>query len=219
MVELFRIVQSQMADRYAQKATLSQATADALDRLLETTKLATPSDHQSWDALIATPFRYPLPTDPLYLARFRPPHFRRNVWYGSQIAETSFYEAAYHLMKERVHLDNHEETGLRTLFSVHCDLSGALDLSLDSQIDLIMDRNSYDKSHDVAKSADNKTGIIYPSCRDPKKKQCAAMFEITCFQKTVASELTIRFHYQKNKSLSWLRIPNYNIKIAWGQVS
>lgn len=218
MVELHRVVQSQMASRYSQQATSNKESADALDQLLEDLKPPMPSGHEQWDLLIATPFRYPLPTDPQYEARFKPPHFHRNVWYGSELADTAFYEASYHLLKQRIHLPNHNETGLRTLFVVDCDLSKALDVRGSADIAQIMDRQSYAASHKVAQSANSYTGIIYPSCREPKGSMCAAMYELSCFSKVVKNELTVHFEYQHHV-ITWTRHPSISVSINWSQIS
>lgn len=219
MTELHRVVQSQMASRYSQQATSSKESADALDQLLEDSKPPMPSGCAQWDPLIATPFRYPLPVNPQYQARFKPPQFHRNVWYGSEFDVTAFYEASYHFMKERVHLPNHSETGLRTLFVVDCDLSNSLDIRKQSNVKQIMDRHSYTASHQIAQNANGHTGIIYPSCREPQGRMCAAMYELSCFGKAVKSELTVHFEYNQNQSITWMRHPSVNLSIAWSQIS
>lgn len=214
--ELYRVVQSQMASRFSQKATYSNAHAKALDQLLEDTKPA--KIDSRWDILIATQFRYPTPVNPAYAARFRPPHFHRNVWYGSFEKETAFYESSYHFMKQRVHLEDHEETGLRTAFVSECEVSRVWDICNDSNVLEIMDRRSLEKSYEIAKKAESYTGILYPSCRDPKNRRCVAMFELSSFAKEIKNEWVVLFNYEKNKSLTWYRHRKIDLSVQWSQV-
>lgn len=216
MTELFRLVQSQMSNRYSQKATSSKAKADALEKLLEDSK---PSKlNPKWDALIANPFRYPIPVDPIYSARFSPPYFHRNVWYGGLQKDTAVYEFSFHFLKQRVHLEGIEETGLRTLFVCDCDLSKTHDICQRSDISDVMDRHNYEKSYEIAKSANSWTGIIYPSCRDPKKGLCAAIFELSEFSLEIKNERTIHFEY-KNGTVNWYRHLFVDVSVDWSKVS
>lgn len=217
MRDLYRLVQSQMSSRYSQQATSSNAHADALDKLLEETK---PSKIDSrWDILIATQFRYPIPVNPSYAARFRPPHFNRNVWYGSLEKETAFYESSYHFLKQRVHLKDHEERGLRTLFVSECDLKNTLDICNHPDLVQIMDRNSLDKSYEIARSANKHSGILYPSCRDPKKGICAAMFELEPFARDIKTEWIVHFTYDKDQTLKWYRHRKIDLSVKWSEVN
>lgn len=218
MIQLWRIVEFGFNnEKYSRKVTSSEDHASALDLLLERSKPV--HSHQEWDPYIFAPFRYSLPVPSVYSARFRPPYFSRNVFYGSFSKETSFYESSYHFMKERVHLNNHEESGHRSLFSVNCDISNTLDICKDPDVDKIMSRSSYEKSYTIANLALDKSGIVFPSCRDPEKKECAAMYEISCFEKNINTELSISFKYSSDKSLCWYKHKLVNLTIHWEVVA
>ncbi len=212
MKDLYRVVQSQWEDEYSSKATETFSHAKALDDLLEEIKI-NPID-PNWDKLIVTQFRYPTPVNPMYQARFRPPYFSRNSWYGTYNKETAFYEASYHFMKQRIHLPDHQEKGHRTLFVVECDISNAWDIINHNDISKIMDRNSWVESHEIAKQANNKTGILYPSCRDPHKKYCAAMYELNAFSKEVKGEWVVNFNFDRDL-VEWSRHKFVNLSIKW----
>lgn len=202
MTELYRLVQSQIEIDYSKQATNSAEKAEALDRLLELSKPLL--KYENWDLLISAPFRYPLPVHPVYQARFRPPYFNRNVFYGTCEKETAIYESSFHFLKQRRHLKQFSDTGHRTLFVSFCDLKNTNDIRSDEQIESIMDKNNYLKSHEVAQNSSSKSGILYPSCRDLDRKTCAAIYEISSFHPSVIKEWAVNYSIAGNK-IHWFR--------------
>lgn len=217
-LELYRLLVSQISDRYSTKATSSKENAEILDKLLEGSKPQ--NKFSEWDILIATPFRYPLPVNPIYQARFRPPNFSRNVMYGCEEKLTSAYECSYHFLKQRIHLQKLQETGYRTLFVVKANTEKTIDLRNRPDIHQIMNRNDYSYSYKVANDHSDSDGFLYPSCRSPESGLCAAIYQIQCLDKDVKREWNIPFDYNyKNKSVTWMRTKVLELSIKWNQVS
>lgn len=217
-MELYRLLVSQISDRYSQKATSSKENAEALEEMLEKSK---PQNlYFEWDILIATPFRYPLPVNPIYSARFRPPYFSKNVFYGSDTKNTSAYECSYHFLRQRIHLKNLEESGFRTLFVAEANVQGMIDIRSHPDLAEIMDRNDYTPSFKIANEHENSNGFLYTSCRSPNQGICAAIFQINCLDKDVKREWNVPFRYShKDQCVSWSRTKVLDLSIRWNEVN
>ena len=81
----------------------------------------------------------------------------------------------------------------------------------------IMDKNDYSASHQFVTANAKITFIIYPSCRDPKQRDNAAVLDINHLTKNPKWESTIKFFYDnQTQQISWL---DYNLHIQWKEVS
>lgn len=209
MIELVRIVEHQ-ATLSSYRATQNEERAVQLELLIEATK---PKNLRSeWHPLIATPFRY---SPPHLQARFRPP-YGKNVFYGSLIEETALYEHAFHFMKQRMHLNIGTETGMRTIFFVDADNNNSVQVKNDANCSAITDKNDYSASHQFVASNPNSTFILYPSCRDPRQRDNAAILNINHLGKNPKWESSIKFFYDNaQQQITWL---NYQLHIQWSQV-
>jgi hypothetical protein len=210
LIELVRIVEHQ-STLSSYRATQNEERAIQLELLIEMTKPA--NKQQTWHPLIATPFRY---NPPHPQARFRPP-YGRNIFYGALLEETALYEHAFHFMKQRMHLKIKTETGVRTIFFVDANDTGSIQITNHPDCPQIMDKNDYSVSHQFATANTKTTFIIYPSCRDPKQRDNAAVLDINHLAKNPKWESTIKFFYNnQTQQLSWL---DYNLHILWSAVS
>jgi len=209
LIELVRIVENQSV-LSSYRATQNEERALQLELLIETTKPE--NNYSSWHSLIATPFRY---SPPHPEARFRPP-YGKNVFYGSFIEETALYEHAFHFIKQRRHLKIKTDTGVRTLFFVNTDTKISIQIKNHPDCLVIMDKNNYTASHQFVLANSQKTFIIYPSCRDPKQRDNAAVLDINHLEKNPKWESTIRFFYDNQKErINWL---DYSLHIDWNEV-
>lgn len=207
MIELNRIVENQ-ANLSSYKATKDEARAQQLELLIELTKPE--NKHINWHPLISTPFRYPPPHP---IGRFRP-RFGKNVFYGACLEETALYEYSYHLMKQRSHLNVEPETGLRTIFVVDANNAESVDIRNDPSCFSIMNKNNYDPSHEFILQNPGNTFIIYPSCRDPKHRDCVAVMDIKFLERSIKWESTIKYFYNYNsQTISWIDY-SLNIQLA-----
>jgi hypothetical protein len=210
LIELVRIIESQ-ASLSSYRATQNEERALQLEFLIESTKPK--NDYSEWHPLIATPFRY---SPPHPNARFRPP-YGTNVFYAAFIEETALYEHAFHFIKERRHLKITSDSGIRTIFFVDADNYNALQLKNYANCSQIMDKNDYSASHQFIISHLNIKCIIYPSCRDPKQRDNAAILDIVLLDKKLKWESSIRFFYDNQaQQITWI---DYDLHIQWGQVS
>jgi hypothetical protein len=219
--KLHRIIELQLGDSYATRATDTAEESKLLDEILENTKPFIQKN--KFDRLIYTSFRYDLPVPEIYAARFKPAGFKYNVWYGTYETETAIYEATYHFMRERIHLKC--ETGSvesRTLVKAEFNVENFLDISKRKNLNKIMNKKNYIESYLVSEEAvkKNRDGIIYPSCRDPKKGKCAAAYKIDVFSEDLnkLSELTLDLFY-KDKKIQWTRGSSLNLTVDWNEVS
>jgi len=211
MKEIFRIVEHR-ASLSSYRATHDEERAVQLELLMESTK---PKNlYPEWHYLIATPFRY---TPPFKNARFRPPFARRNVFYGSNTAETAFYEYAFHFMRERLHLKVESGPEQRTQFCVKADDHHAQYIESHSEYEEIMDKNNYEPSHQYVSDNPDVTFIVYPSCRDPLHRDNAAVLNIQHLAKEPTSETSIRLFYDyQKKQLTWI---NSQLRVHWEEVA
>lgn len=210
MIELVRIVEHQ-ATLSSYRATQNEERAVQLEFLIETTK---PKNlYLGWHPLIATPFRYGPPHPK---ARFRPP-YGKNVFYGSFIEETALYEHAFHFMKQRMHLNIETETGIRTIFFINANNDHATQIKNEINCEKITDKNDYSDSHQFVILNPKMTFIIYPSCRDPKQRDNAAVLNIEHLEKNPKWESSIKFFYDNAiKQMTWL---DYQLHIKWVEVA
>ena len=187
----FRVVEHQ-AKIYEVNATSSEGRAEILRHLIEKTK-PEPYAHE-WHDLIATPFRYPLPVDGPFQARFRPPGSQKNIFYAAEKKETAFYEHTYHFVRLRVGLTTLKKAFQRTLFSTSL-IPGAeiTDVFADPEVKSICDPESYEGSFHFVKKNSSLKVIRYPSARDPKRGANLAVLDIHQLMKEIASETTVSF--------------------------
>lgn len=210
MIELVRIVEHQ-SSLSSYRATQNEERAIQLELLIEMTKPI--NKQQQWHPLIATPFRY---NPPYPQARFRPP-YGKNVFYGALLEETALYEHAFHFMKQRMHLKIKTDTGLRTIFFVAANDTGSVLVRNLPDCIQIMNKNDYSASHQFVKANTEITFIIYPSCRDPKQRDNAAILDINHLAKNPKWESSIKYFYDnQTQQISWL---DYNLHIQWRAVS
>lgn len=208
-MEVVRIIEDQSA-LSSYRATQNEERALQLELLIESTKPHNP--YHKWHPLIATPFRYSPPHPEV---RFRP-RYGKNVFYSSLIEETALYEHAFHFIKERMHLKELEiDTGFRTIFFVEANENDSINIRNHPDCFHIMNKNDYSASHQFIRSNPNATFIIYPSCRDPKNRDNAAILDINRLEKNLAWQSTIKFFYDnKKKEISWL---DYYLHIQWDE--
>jgi hypothetical protein len=210
VIEIVRVIEAQ-AGLYSYKVTQDEELAIQLESVLEMTK---PKLFQPrWHKLIYTPFRY---TPPHKNGRFRPP-YGKNVFYGSKNEETTLYEHAFHFMKERIHLNITPATGLRTIFCVEADDKNSTSIVKERNFPAIMDKNDYSASHQFVTTNPNVSFIIYPSCRDPHKRDNVAILDINHLEKTPKWDSTTKFFYDNHKKIiTWI---DYKLHIDWNQVN
>ncbi len=209
MIEVIRIVEDQ-TKLYSYHATQNEERAEQLEFIMEATK---PSNlYPEWHPLISTPFRY----NPPHLdARFRP-RFGKNVFYSTLVEETALYEHAFHFMRQRMHLNITPDTGSRTLFFVVADERNAVQLHHAHNLSSLIDKNDYTPSHQFVQSNPHATFILYPSCRDPKQRDNAAILDIHLLEKNPTWEAPIHYFYNNpKKQLTWI---DYQLPITWAEV-
>jgi hypothetical protein len=209
LIELVRIVEHQ-ATLSSYRATQNEERAIQLELLIEITK---PKNlYSEWHPLIATPFRY---SPPHPHARFRP-SYGKNIFYGSLIEETALYEHAFHFMKQRMHLSIEADVGMRTLFFVNANDKHSVHIKNDINFRKIIDKNNYAASHQYIKSNPKASFILYPSCRDPKQRNNAAVLDIHHLEKNPTWESSIKFFYDnKKQKMTWI---DYPLHIHWDEV-
>lgn len=208
-MELVRIVEHQ-ASLSSYRATQNEERAVQLELLIEITKQK--NNFADWHPLIATPFRY---NPPHPQARFRPP-YGKNVFYSSLLEETALYEHAFHFMRERMHLNLKSETGVRTIFFADANDKNIYDVKTSSHFSAIIAKNNYVASHEFIKNNPDAAFILYPSCRDPHKRDNAAILDIQLLSKNPKRESAIKFFYDNElQQITWL---DYQLKIQWKEV-
>lgn len=218
MIEVRRVVEDQ-ARLTSYRATQDAEKAIQLEMLIDLTK--PPMRQVGWHDLISTPFRYDLPVLPGFQARFRPPHFSKNVFYASEHLETAIYEYSFHMMRQRVHLQVGKkrvknETGIRTGFSVEADDSLAVRVQDLPNVTAIMEKSDYCASHAYVQNNLEVNFIVYPSVRDPQHRDNMAIMDIACLSKALKSERQLSFFYDyRKKVMTWIDVP---LTVGWGDV-
>jgi hypothetical protein len=218
MISVFRVIENQ-STLNSYRATQDIEKAIQLELLIEYTK---PKNlYHEWHELISTPFRYPLPVSSEHQARFKPPFSNRHVFYASSLIEVGLYEYSYHFMRQRLHLQKGKrkvknESGTRTSFSVKANIANAVQLHDLPNLHEILNRHDYTESHKFIQANPEVSILIYPSVRDPKKRDNYAILDIDYLAKTIDSQLQLDFFYDyKKKSLYW---GTFDLKIDWNQV-
>lgn len=217
---LNRIVELQ-AKTVTRKITDTQEEYEFIENLIESQKPDYPKVPHHY--LIATPFRYPLPVEPKYVARFRPPYYDRNCFYGCAEYRTTVFEYGYHWLSQRVHISGlSHESQSRTHFTVEFDDLKCIDIREDQQIEKIMNRNDYSSSHNYILENKDINSILYPSCRDPECGDCIVTFDIWTLGKQPISERRIYFFYDEKNKKCLAECPTGNmdkIQVLWDDVS
>ena len=197
---LHRIVEDQASHTPTRTITDTLEEYEFIEELIENSKPSITLTKHHY--LIRTQFRYPLPVLPRFTARFRAPHSFRNVFYGTFERQTSFYETAYHWLRERVHVTGLSQTPEpRTHFTVDFNDPKAMDICVHEDIVKIMDKKDYSHSHALVAKHPKVSSIVYPSCRDPKHGKCAAVFELLTLGEKPLSNEALFFIYD-SKALS-----------------
>lgn len=202
------------------KLTDNQEEYEFLERLIDSQKPKISESKHHY--LIKTPFRYPLPVKPQHMARFKPPFYHRNNFYGSEHYRTSAYEYAYHWLAERVHITGlSQEPQPRTHFQVRFSDIHCVDLRKHAQIKSIMNRRDYTLSHQWIEANPKISSILYPSCRDPENRNCIVTFEISTLGKQPRQERTLDFIYQASQRMCLIQDPllkERSLEILWEEV-
>ena len=217
---LHRIVEDQASHTSVRTITDTQEEYEFIETLIEGTKPEIELTEHHY--LIRTQFRYPLPVAPEYAARFRPPFFHRNVFYGCFERITACYEAAFHWLRERVHVPGLSQTPEpRTHFEVEFNDPNAIDICRHQNIAQIMAKNDYSHSHRFIEDSPQASSIIYPSCREPKHQNCAAVFEVGTLGQRPLSMENLFFIYNSATRSCLITGPNVDpaLVIAWQLVS
>lgn len=214
MIEAFRISETN-SSAWPTRATGDPELAEALDALIERTK--PPPPLEGWDPLIAAPFRYTLPVAQTHEARFRPPFSGRNVLYCSKGPETAAYEAAFHFMKQRRHIPGLMATEERILFSLTIVAKSVLDIRRRPDIKAIMSRTDYSASHSFIAKHDTVTVVLYPSCRDPKRRENFAVRDLESLGKKVKDQQNLTLFFDQAKDFLYIR--EMSQTVGWADVA
>jgi len=215
VTEAYRVVQHQSAATFAAKATSSTQKAAYLDAALEATKPPNPAPE--WHELLAAPFRYPLPVDPHFAARFRPPRSTRNVLYAAELLDTAVYEWAFHFMRQRIHITGMRDIGIRTAFSltvVHEDIRSVTGTTDEPAL---TDRDDYSASHAYIRKHPEIVVLRYPSCRDAMRRPNLAVFSLDALAREIGAEKNLMFLFEQ--AAAEVRIQEYGLVIRWPDVS
>lgn len=220
--KIFRIVEDQ-SNRSSYDFSYSKEKIEFLEDFIDDGKPSYPNI-TGYHYLLQTPFRYSLPVDGRYAARFKPPFFDRNVFYGSMTSCTACFECAYHFMKMRLHLIDYEISPVsRTCFSVHFEDAASIDLRDQRPGYGVLRPDDYAKSHEFSwrylskKSGENFHSVFYPSIRHEGGENIAN-FDITKLAKTPernVEDLTFTFDNEKKSCLIENKFSSDQIKIEW----
>jgi hypothetical protein len=174
--------------------------------------------------LLQSPFRYSLPVDAKYAARFKPPLFDRNVFYGSINSLTACFECAYHFMRVRLHLINYEMGPVsRTCFSVQFEDPFCIDLREIDVGEKILSHTDYTPSHDfswtyLSRQAGLKyNSVLYTSVRHIKGENIAT-FELLTLAKNpdrLTEDLTFIFDKERKVCLITNNYSGDQMEIKW----
>lgn len=209
-VALWRVVEHQ-SEQYEYRATSTTEMGDVLHDLIEESK-PTPYCHE-WHDLIATSFRYPLPVEARFEARFRPAGSMKNVLYASEYEETTLYEHGYYFFKLRIGVEGLPPAGSRTIFSpLLRDRMQAVNLYDHPQVDEITDPHSHTASHSFVRENSDVAAVRYPSCRDPERRPNYVILDIRALEKRIGTQKPITFSY--NRSTSTLHWKDYKLALT-----
>lgn len=203
---LHRIVERQ-AETITRELTDDQAEYEFIENLVESTKPEI--DPRGWHRLISTPFRYPVPVDPAYQARFKPPFSDKLVFYGSCSLHTAVFEFGYHWLLERVHLVGLSQTiENRNYFTVGFNDPSLKNIRNNPSIKQIMDRRDYSASHSFIANHPEVTSLLYPSARDPQSGDCVAAFKIETLEKKPAQSTVLHLLYREKSKEAYIYDPS-----------
>lgn len=194
---LHRIVEHQ-SQSVVRQLTDSQEEFEFIESLIETTKPAIINSKHHY--LIKTPFRYPLPVEPQFQERFKPPYFHKNCLYASEHYQTAAFEYAFHWLKQRIHIKNlSHQTQPRTHFQIKFHDPQCLNITKHKNIKRLMNRSNYSASHDFILKHSDISSLKYPSCRDPQQRPCLAVFDINTLDEKIHNERTILLIYNQQQ--------------------
>ena len=222
---LFRIVEDQPNRKSSYDPSDSQEKIDFLERFIDSGKPRYPDTGHHY--LIQTPFRYPLPVDIKFAARFKPGGLSRNVFYGAKSQETACFECAYHFMKVRTHLRGYIDNPVSKIcFNVDFRDEQCLDISDREKHKDILRPKDYEQSHKIAEKYINKgegrlDSILYASIRHQEGLNVAS-FDIGKFNKDPNPEIaSLTFRYNPTNQMTTIS-NNYSrrsLEILWNQVN
>ena len=165
--DIWRMVEVE-AESQSRLLTDTEEEYEFLERYIDSGKPSYPAGEHHF--LIRTSFRYQAPTPPEYAGRFKEPMSHVQGLYGSVAPQTTFYEVAYHWLRERVHLPSPTQSPEpRTMFSVSFRDNVAYDIGDEPNVAQIMSRQDYSASWQFVRSHPEVRSIIYPSCRCPDR--------------------------------------------------
>jgi hypothetical protein len=220
MMALHRIVELQ-ARSISRQTTDTPQEYDYIESLIESLKPPIPQTKHHY--LIRTPFRYPLPVPSDYQARFKPPFYPRNPFYGAAGYETCVFETAYHWLRQRVHLKGlSQRAEPRTYFTVSFHDERLVDISRRKDVKALMDRRDYAASHRFIETHPETTSILYPSCRDPQRRPCVVTFQIESLGKKPRNLTTVEFIYDERLKRCKVLHPLYEerpMEVDWKDVA
>lgn len=169
---------------------------------------------QGYSILVYTQFLYPVPVPPDKAARFRPAYHPRNVFYGAIELETSFYEAAFYFMKERILFKNPTSSAEpKTVFELGFEDQNVQKIHDLPNIAAIMDRNDYSASHAFARTTACHS-IYYPSSRRAGGN-CIAAYEIKLLDRVPSKQMVVRFIFDRKKQACKVDAGSGEIWIDW----
>ena len=92
-----------------------------------------------------------------------------------------------------------QEAQRRTYFEVKYNDPNCTDIRSHRNIKKIMDRNNYSASHDFVLKNPDVSSICYPSCRDPQRGDCFAIFDIRTLDPQVIRTKSLNLIYNGSK--------------------
>jgi hypothetical protein len=221
---LWRITEDQASWFLRNNTPCDEEEVGLIEELVSETKpnndLVREFERRGYHFLVYSQFRYPPPIPPEYEARFKPPFYSKNVFYGSIELYTSYYEYAYHWMRQRIHLPTVSLTAEeRTVFSVSFSDRSIVDIHHHKDIAAIMNKADYAASHKFVKENQHINSILYPSARKVGGK-CVSTYDIKNLSKTPKEKDNIRlvFHTKKQDCVIY-DSSNQPVTIKWRDVS
>ena len=220
--DIWRMVEVE-ADSQSRLLTDNQEEYEFLERYIDSGKPPYPPGEHHF--LIRTAFRYELPTPPEYAGRFKEPYGNGKGLYGSMAPNTTFYEVAYHWLRERLHLPAPSQTPEpRTLFSVEFYDEQAFDIRDESNLGDLTSRADLQASWQFVRSHPEILSIIYPSCRSPNRDLNVYIRDIQTLGLTPKALVPFLLILRASEKACYIVNKNYDdrwpsLVIPWSMVS
>jgi hypothetical protein len=191
-----------------------------LEHFIDEGKPPYPDTPKQWNYLVASLFRYPVPS--AYFARFRPPFYPRNSFYGSLEFTTILWEAVYYFLRERVHLKRaSQEVHRRLAFGIGFHDQQVVDARAHPDEPALTSRRDYSASHAFASALSDFDSIVYRSCRDPERRSNVVTFDINHLAQDTPNEVAVDFSFQVTQKLARVSSPFtrfQSLEIDWSMV-